>query len=122
MIFARWRPQSSQSGGQKGVVVNVSDAVKLAAYAAHKETSSAGLRRVTMKEICGGGDGLVLWDVTHVRLAADWTAPPATPAPSSNANASSAYNDDPDFFATEAPCHVLGSLGKALPRPRKKLS
>eukprot|EP00904_Undaria_pinnatifida_P013878 jgi/Undpi1/9620/HiC_scaffold_27.g12076.m1 len=64
-----------------------------------------------MKEICGGGgDRLVLWDVTHVRLAADWTPPPATPAPSPNPNASAAYNDDPDLFATEAPCHVVGSL------------
>eukprot|EP00904_Undaria_pinnatifida_P006963 jgi/Undpi1/3397/HiC_scaffold_15.g06770.m1 len=63
-----------------------------------------------MKEICGGGgDRLVLWDVTHVRLAADWTPPPATPAPSPNPNASAAYNDDPDLFATEAPCHVVGS-------------
>ena len=78
-----------------------------------------------MKEFCdGGGDRLVLRDVTHVRLAADWTAPPATPAPSPNPNASAAYNDDADLFATEAPCHVVGSLlvGKALPRPRKKLS
>eukprot|EP00904_Undaria_pinnatifida_P001065 jgi/Undpi1/1095/HiC_scaffold_10.g04558.m1 len=64
-----------------------------------------------MKEICGGGgDRLVLWDVTHFRLAADWTPPPATPAPSPNPNASAAYNDDPDLFATEAPCHVVGSL------------
>ena len=120
----RWRPRSRQSGGQKNVVVKVSDAVKPATYAAHKEApSSAGVGRVTMKEICGGGgDRLVLWDVTHVRLAADWTPPPATPAPSPNPNASAAYNDDPDLFATEAPCHVLGSLGKALHRPWKKLS
>ena len=102
----------------------MSDAVKPATYAAHKEAPFfAGVGRVTMKEICGGGgDSLVLWDVAHVRVAADWTAPPATPAPSPNPNASAAYNDDADFFATEAPCHVLGSLGKALPRPRNKLS
>ena len=75
----RWRPQRRQSGGQKGVVVKVSDAVKPATYAAHKEApSSAGVGRVTMKETCdGGGDRLVLWAVTHVCLAADWTAPPA---------------------------------------------
>ena len=85
--------------------------------------SSAGVRRLTMKGICGGGgDRLVLRGVTHVRLAADWTAPPATPAPSPNPNAIAAYNDYPDFFATEASCHVVGSLGKALSRPRKKLS
>ena len=119
----RWRPQSRQSGGQKGIVVKVSDAAKPATYAAHKEApSSEGVGRVAMKEICGGGDRLVLWDVTHVRLAADWTAPPATPAPSPNPNASAAYSDDADFFATEAPCHVVGSLGKALLCPRKKLS
>ena len=76
-----------------------------------------------MKEICGGGgDRLVLWDVIHVRLAADWAAAAATPAPSPRPNASTAYNNDADFFATEAPCHVVGSLGKASPRPRNKLS
>ena len=101
----------------------MSDTVKPAAYVAHEEApSSTGVGRVTMKEICGGGDRLILWDVTHVRLAADWTAPPATPAPSPNPNASAAYSDDPDLFATEAPCHVAGSLGKTLPRPRKKLT
>ena len=95
--------------------------MKPATYPAHEEApSSAGVGRVTMKEI--GGDRLALWDVTHVRLAADWTAPHATPAPSPNPNASAAYNDDANFFATEAPCHVVGSLGKTLPRPRKKLS
>ena len=58
----RWRPQSRQSGGQKGVVVKVSDVVKPATYAAYKEApSSAGVGRVTMKEVCGGGgDSLVL--------------------------------------------------------------
>ena len=101
----------------------MSDAAKPATYAAHKETpSSAGVGHVTMKGNCGGGDRLVLWDVTHVRLAAYWTPPPATPVPSPNLNASAAYNDDADFFATEAPCHMVGSLGKTLPGPRKKLS
>ena len=102
----------------------MSDVVRPATYAAYKEApSSAGVGRVTMKEVCGGGgDRLVLWNVTHVRLAADWTAPPATPVPSPNPNASAAYNDDADFFATEAPCRMVGSLGKTLPRPRKKLS
>ena len=100
----------------------MSDAVKPATYAAHKEAPFfAGVGRVTMKEICGGGDSLVLWDIAHVRLAADWTAPPATPAPSPNPNASAAYNDGADFFATEAPCHVVASLGKNILRPRKKL-
>ena len=102
----------------------MSDAVKPDTYAAHKEApSSAGVGCVAMKEICGGGgDRLVLWDDTHVRLRADWTPPPATPAPSPNRNAGAAYNDDPDFFATEAPCHMMGSLGKALHLLLKKLS
>ena len=102
----------------------MSDAVKPATYAAHKEApSSAGVDRVTMKEICGGGgDRLVLWDVTHVRLAADWTTPPATPPPSPNPNARAAHDDDADFFATGEPCHLVSSIGTALPRPRKKLS
>ena len=58
----RWRPQSRQSGCQKGVVVKVSDAVKPATYAGHKEAPSfAGVGRVTMKEMyAGGGDSLVL--------------------------------------------------------------
>ena len=99
----------------------MSDAVKPATYAAHKEAPSfAGVGRVTMKEVRGGGgDRLVLWDVTHVRLAADWTAPPV---PSPNLNASAAYNDDADFFATDALCLMVGSLGKTLTRPRNKWS
>ena len=58
-----------------------------------------------MKKICGSdGDRLALWGVTHVRLAADWTALPLRhPAPSPNPNASAAYNDDPDLFANDAP-------------------
>ena len=71
----RWRHQPCQSGGQKDVVVKASDAMKPATYAAHKEAPSfAGVGRVTLKEICdGGGVRLGLWEVTHVRLSADWT-------------------------------------------------
>ena len=114
----RWRPQSRQAGRQKRVVIKVSDALKPAAYVAHKGAppASAGVSRVTMKDVFDGdGDRLVLWDVAHVCLAADWTAPPATQAPSANPNATAAYDDDADFFAAEAPCHVVGSLGKVLP-------
>ncbi|CAN0310195.1 unnamed protein product, partial [Laminaria digitata] len=108
----RWRPQSRGAGLQKRVVVKVSEALKPAAYAAHKGAppSSAGVGRATMKDVCDGdGDRLVLWDVAHVRLAADWIAPPATPAPSAVPNASTAYDDDDDFFATQPPGRVVDS-------------
>ena len=110
----RWRPQSRRTGLRKRVVVKVSEALKPSAYVAHKGAppASAGVGRVTMKDVCDGdGDRLVLWDVTNVRLAADWIAPPATLTPSSNPNASAAYDD---FFNTQTPCHVVGSPGTVL--------
>lgn len=111
----RWRPRSRQTGGYKRVVVKVSEALKPAAFTAHKGAppASTGVGRVTMKDVCDGdGDRLVLWDVAHVRLAADWTAPPATPSPSANPSMSVAFDDDADFFAAPRPCRVVGPPGK----------
>ena len=57
-----------------------------------------------MKEICeGSGDGLVRWDITHVRLAADWTAPPCDTGTVAEPQCMCRFNDDAGFFDTEAP-------------------
>lgn len=47
------------------------------------------------------GEGYALWDVPHVRLAADYTPFEGTPE-SRNPGTSTAYRDD-DFFAQEGP-------------------
>ena len=117
-----WRPQMKSTWRPDRRRSQIKRLDEAATYPANKEApSSTGVGRVTMMDICGGGDRLVLWHVIHVRLGADRTASHATPAPSPNPNASATYNGDADFFATEAPCHVVASIGKNIPRSRKKL-
>lgn len=116
-ILRRWRPQSRPRGGQPTrVVVKVSEALVPSAFTPHKgapPASSDEPRRVTMKDVYEGeGDRLVLWDVAHVRLVADWKAPRPARAPSASANGSAAYDDDAEFFATPGPDHVVRAPGK----------
>lgn len=107
-----WRPQMRRRS--KRVVVKMSEALVPAAFIPHKGAPPVpGVGRATMKDVFeGDGDGLVLWDIAHVRLAKDWIAPPATRTPLTNGNESAAYDDDADFFAAEAPSHVVRSRGK----------
>ncbi|CBJ28935.1 similar to Werner syndrome protein [Ectocarpus siliculosus] len=106
--LAGWFPGARRKGRLTQVVVGLSGVFKPAAYTAHKGTPSAasGVGRVTMDEAYKG-DRLVLWDVAHVRLVSDWKPSPAAAAPSSNENASEAYNDNAQFFTSPRPPHVV---------------
>lgn len=102
----RGRRQLLPSDRQKRVIDKVGRAFKPAAYPAHRgpPPASAGVGRMTMKDIYEGGvDSIVKCNVSHVRLTADWTAPSATPVPSTSPNASAVDHDDADVVATEAP-------------------
>lgn len=116
-ILRRWRPQSRPRQGQPTrVVVKVSEMLVPSAFTPHKgapPASSVEPRRVTMKDVFEGEGGrLVLWDIAHVRLVADWKAPLPVRAPSASANGSAAYDDDAEFFASPVPDHVVGAPGK----------
>ena len=73
-----------------------------AAFAPHDGAPpppSVGSPRLTMKYV-SSGDWLALWDIAHVRRASDWKAPPLA-RETSGTDASSAYDDNAEFFAAK---------------------
>lgn len=96
------------------VLVKVTDVYVPAAFVLHKgappaPTSKASL--ATMEDV-SDGNGMVLWDIAHLRRSSEWKAPPSvrhrrTP------NDSSAYNDDADFFSTPERHHVVNPPGNS---------
>jgi len=113
---SRSKGRSKGKGRPKRVVVKMTDVFKPAAYCAHYGAPHApsGRGRATMEDV--GKDGLVLWDIAHLRLSSDWKEPPAASASSANGTGSGSYDDDDtSFLSAPPPPRVVYASGRVSP-------
>lgn len=101
----------NRSGGLKRVVVKVIDVLKPTGLVPHKGApppAPDGRPRVSIKDV-HSGEGFVLWDVAHVRLASAHRSFQGTPVPGGGADPD-AYQDD--FLDAPSPVQAVYRKGK----------
>lgn len=101
----------NRSGGLSRVVVKVVEVLKPASLVPHNDApppTPDAPRRVSIQDV-SSGDGFVLWDLVHVRLASDHRPFEGTPLAAGEVDPS-AYDDD--FFDAPRPAQGVYRNGE----------